>query len=214
MFPYKYVDRSRFYVISELSGEMPMVQIRGSFISFTEEGEGARKRLVGVFTDGRKMMQTVWFSKISAIRGLYRPGVEYVISANRHFSGMSGRWPILRCRSSIRKIPFGISWNLLPVGNQPQERLYGQEYKCAGRESAEASGFSDSSRYAPCRSGVGLSSDADEEAIVNLHFPETPDALQKARERMKFEELFYLQMHILRFSRERGAVSGARCSRG
>ncbi len=55
-YPFRYADRSRFYRIAELQGEMPMVQIRGHFVSFLTEGEGARQRLRGIFTDGERMM--------------------------------------------------------------------------------------------------------------------------------------------------------------
>ena len=62
-FPYRYVDRSHIYTISDLHGsDMPMVQIKGNFIRFSEEGEGAKKRLVGVFSDGKRMMEVVWFA--------------------------------------------------------------------------------------------------------------------------------------------------------
>lgn len=204
MFPYKYVDRSRFYDISELSGEMPMVQIRGSFLSFAEEGEGARKRLVGIFTDGRKMMQTVWFSKIAAIRGLYHPGVEYVIfgkpSLFRNVWSMahpevskfnpenppSGFRGIYSLSETSRKKGFtarSISSLVENLLNHPGFQIVPETLP---QEVVSAY------RLMPLK-----------EAIANLHFPENPESLQKARERMKFEELFYLQMHILRFSRER-----------
>lgn len=79
-FPFRHIDRSRFYAISELSGtDMPAIQIKGQFINFHTDGEGARKRLIGVFSDGKKMMETVWFSKITTFSTAYKPGVDYVI---------------------------------------------------------------------------------------------------------------------------------------
>ena len=67
-FPFRHIDRSRFYKIREFSGEMPSVQLKGQFISFAIEGEGARKRLVGLFSDGERLMQTVWFSRVNALK--------------------------------------------------------------------------------------------------------------------------------------------------
>ena len=79
-FPFRHVDRSRFYSIAELDGaDLPALQIKGQFISFSKEGEGIKQRLQGVFSDGRKLMEVVWFSKIQAIQNMYKPGVEYVI---------------------------------------------------------------------------------------------------------------------------------------
>ena len=79
-FPFRHIDRSRFYSIGELSGsDLPALQIKGRFIKFATEGEGAKKRLVGIFTDGQRMMEIVWFSKITTFSTAYKPGVEYVI---------------------------------------------------------------------------------------------------------------------------------------
>ena len=66
-FPFRHIDRSKYYAISEITEDMPYVQIRGRFISFSIEGEGARKRLLGLFSDGDRLLQTVWFSRINEI---------------------------------------------------------------------------------------------------------------------------------------------------
>ena len=205
MFPYKYVDRSRFYVISELSGEMPMVQIRGCFISFNEEGEGARKRLVGVFTDGRKMMQTVWFSKISAIKGLYRPGVEYVIFGKP--SLFRNVWSMAHpevSKFNPENPPSGFRGIYSLSETSRKNGFTVRNISALVENLLKHPGFQTVPDTLPAEVVSAYRLMPMKEAIVNLHFPETPDALQKARERMKFEELFYLQMHILRFSRERG----------
>ena len=70
-FPFRYVDRSRFYMISELSGMMPAVQVRGRFVRFTEEGEGAKRRLIGLFTDGKSMMENKeYFPNVYSRKGI------------------------------------------------------------------------------------------------------------------------------------------------
>lgn len=84
-FPTRYVDRSRFYMISELDGEMPAVQIKGRFIRFLTEGEGAKQRLKGIFTDGKSIIEVVWFSQIKHIRESLRGAVEYVIFGKPNF---------------------------------------------------------------------------------------------------------------------------------
>lgn len=79
-FPFRHIDRSRFYAIDELTGsDLPALQIKGRFVSFRKEGEGARQRLVGVFSDGRRMMETVWFSKIQYIADSLKTGIDYVL---------------------------------------------------------------------------------------------------------------------------------------
>lgn len=204
MFPYKYVDRSRFYDISELSGEMPMVQIRGSFLSFAEEGEGARKRLVGIFTDGRKMMQTVWFSKIAAIRGLYHPGVEYVIFGKP--SLFRNVWSMAHpevSRFNPENPPSGFRGIYSLSETSRKKGFTARSISTLVENLLNHPGFQTVPETLPPEVVSAYRLMPLKEAIANLHFPENPESLQKARERMKFEELFYLQLHILRFSRER-----------
>ncbi len=75
-YPNNYVDRSKCYTVSELNGEIPYVQIRGSFIAMNVVGEGAKMRLTASFTDGRRTMEVVWFRKIKQIRESIRLGQE------------------------------------------------------------------------------------------------------------------------------------------
>ena len=67
-FPSHYVDRSAVYAIRNFCDEMPYVQVRGRFVSFTIQGEGAKRRLTGLFTDGTATMEVVWFNRIKALQ--------------------------------------------------------------------------------------------------------------------------------------------------
>lgn len=204
-FPYRYVDTSRFYKISEFSGEMPIVQVLGRFISFTTEGEGVRQRLKATFYDGSRYMEVIWFSKINFFKSAYKPGEYYILfgkptlyrdvwqmahpevnayDATKPPSGFRGVYSIpekLRKRGQSSRLISDLVKNLF---NNPGIREIGETLP---EEVLQ--------RY----NMMPLA-----EALYNLHFPKNPDLLKKARERMKFEELFYLQLHILRYSRERG----------
>ncbi|MDE6179098.1 MAG: ATP-dependent DNA helicase RecG, partial [Duncaniella sp.] len=71
-FPTSYIDRSTIRTISEFEGEdMPSVQVKGRFVSMTVQGEGAKTRLTGLFSDGTGVMEVVWFQRIKAIRSHY-----------------------------------------------------------------------------------------------------------------------------------------------
>ncbi len=204
-FPYRYVDTSRFYKISEFSGEMPSVQVLGRFVGFTVEGEGLRQRLKGSFYDGSRFMEVVWFSKVNFFMTAYQPGVSYILfgkptqfrdiwqmahpevsayDATRPPEGFRGVYTI---PDKLRKK--GYSTRLLSdlVKNLFNNARIGEVGETLPEE------IIDKYSLMPLR-----------EALGNIHFPQNPDRLQKARERMKFEELFYLQLHILRYSRERG----------
>ncbi|MEZ3551967.1 MAG: ATP-dependent DNA helicase RecG [Muribaculaceae bacterium] len=206
-FPFRHIDRSRFYTISELSGaELPSLQIKGSFISFNVEGEGARKRLVGIFSDGKKMMECVWFSKLQYFSTAYKIGATYVIFGKPGFfrnvysmvhpevepfdpakppTGFRGVYSITE---TMRKR--GASTRLLQtlVGN-----LFAN------------TGFSSVGDNLPEEIIRHYSLMPLPEALRQMHFPSDAASLRKAMERMKFEELFYVEAHILRYSMERGS---------
>ena len=78
-FPFRYVDRSTIHRIADLEGDVPYVQLRGRFISFATQGEGARRRLNALFTDGTGTIEVVWFNRVKSIQESLHTGVEYVI---------------------------------------------------------------------------------------------------------------------------------------
>ncbi|MBQ1666740.1 MAG: ATP-dependent DNA helicase RecG, partial [Prevotella sp.] len=79
-YPYKYVDRSRVYSISELSGDMPFVQIKGHILSFEEFAMGARKkRIIAHFTDGSGIVDIVWFNGTKYVYNTYKVNEEYIV---------------------------------------------------------------------------------------------------------------------------------------
>ncbi len=204
-FPTRHVDRSRFYRIRDLYGaEMPYIQIKGQFLNFTKEGEGRKQRLSATFTDGDRLCQVTWFAKIQTIANMYRPGVEYVLFGKPAFKynawqfvhpeievfdpqrppqglrGIYGLTETLRKRGFTTRLMQTLVANLLdsvPDGSMP-ETLPAEIMR--------------ERNLLPF-----------DEAIRNMHRPASMQLLQKASERLKFEELFYLELHILEFSRRR-----------
>ena len=206
-FPFRHVDRSRFYRISELSGaDLPALQIKGRFLNFSTDGEGARKRLTGIFTDGEKFIETVWFNNIKYFASQYKPGVEYVIfgkptifrnsysiahpevevyNPSKPPTGFRGVYTITE---PMRKKGFSV----LTLRRMVEEVIRNPHFQKLG----ETLPWEIINRFhlMPLK-----------EALVNMHFPKDAEKLQKAVERFKFEELFYIELNILRFSMERGA---------
>ena len=76
-FPYRYIDRTRFYKIAEMDLDLPFVQIKGIIKGYSTEGHGAGKRLVADFQDETGTIKLVWFKGTRWITGTYPPGVEY-----------------------------------------------------------------------------------------------------------------------------------------
>lgn len=204
-FPFRHVDRSRFYKISDLQGEMPVVQILGRFISFQTEGEGVRTRLKGLFSDGRRLMEIVWFSKINYFKDAYRPGVDYVVFGKP--TSYRGEWQMSHPEISVydpMKPPSGFN-GIYSLPEKMRKKGYGPRFLSdLVRNVINHPRFGEISETLPREIVSAYRLMPLKEALVNMHFPKNPESLQKARERMKFEELFYLEMHILRYSRERG----------
>lgn len=209
-FPFRHVDRSKFYSISELSGEMPFVQIVGQFVSFQIEGEGAKRRLNAIFSDGKRLMECVWFSKVDAMKNLYKVGVPYIIFGKPvlYRSVFSISHPEVSAYDET-KPPMGFM-GIYTITESMRKRGYSSRLL-----SSIVKNLLDNPRFDSLPSVIpaevaqryGLMS--LKEALVQMHTPEDAERLRRARERMKFEELFYLQLHILRFARERGrAVKG------
>ncbi len=201
-FPTRYLDRSSLYSISQFQENMPHVQVKGRFIAMSVQGEGAKTRLVGVFTDGKTTMEVVWFRRIKQLRDSYHIGREYIIFGkpelfNNRWSmvhpeidtpesasaqiGMRGVYPLtdtLRNQGIASKQIFTWVQTILNANQNIRETLPEELIKRL--------------RLMPLR-----------EALMNIHNPKSVDKLNAARVRLKFEELFYLQLNILRYSKQR-----------
>ncbi len=203
-FPFRYVDRSRFYKIEEFRGEMPIIQMHGRFLRFDIEGEGARQRLIGIFSDGARMMEVVWFSKIKTLKSLYKVGKEYILFGKP--SDYKGVWSMIHPEVSEyepSKPPSGFT-GIYSLSEKARRKGYtAKTLSTYARALFDNPGFANIGETLPPEVVTECRLMPLKEALIQLHFPTSSDLLRKARERMKFEELFYLQLHILRFSRER-----------
>ena len=202
--PFRYVDRSRFYKISEFAGEMPYVQVLGHFVGFRKEGEGRRRRLLAAFSDGRSLMECVWFSRIDSLSTAWRPGVPYVLFGKP--TVYNNVWqmshPEVEAFDAARP-PQGLV-GVYPLTETLRKHGFGQRMlQKAVRNLLDHPGFASlpETLPAPIIERYHFPSICD--AYRAMHIPENPDRLRKARERMKFEELLYLELQILRYSRHR-----------
>ncbi len=206
-FPSRYVDRSKFYSIADLQGsELPALQIKGRFIKFYEDGEGERKRLIGVFTDGRLFMETVWFSKIKTIASIYKVNEEYVIFGRP--SLYRGKYSIAHPeveRFDPTKPPCGLR-GIYPLTEQLRKRGIGvRKFQEMVGKLFELPGMDRVADPLPREIVERYGLMPFPEAVREMHLPSDQEKLAAAMRRMKFEELFYVELHILRFARSRGA---------
>lgn len=205
-FPYKHIDRSRLYQIAELTPDMPFVQVKGHFLSFEVQGTGRKQRLVGHFTDGDMVMDMVWFNSIKYITQNIKLYEEYIVFGKP--SAYGGRINI-----SHPDIDRADSLVLSKMSMRPYysltERMRKRGYTSRSIENFTSTLFEQLKHPIPetlpqyvCDRLHLMPLD---QALRCMHYPSTADELSKATMRLKFEELFYIQLSILRYSRERSA---------
>ena len=203
-FPYKYVDRSRLYYIHEIDGNMPYIQLKGQILSFETVGEGRQRRLVAHFSDGTGVVDLVWFQGIKYLMGKYKAHEEYIVF---------GKPTVFNGRINIAHpdIDPAKDLTLSTMGLQPYYNTT-EKMKRAGLNSHALEKLM-SNAFALLQGPLleTLSPKVVEEshlmpldeAIRNIHFPQNPEKLRRAQYRLKFEELFYVQLNILRYTKDR-----------
>ena len=207
-FPYKHIDRSRLYRTSELTSNMPFVQIRGQFISFEQMGEGRRKRLIGHFTDGYGWVDCVWFNSQQYILKTVKLHTDYIVF---------GRPSLFNDRINLTHPDIDPADTLMlsKMSMQPYYQTT-ERMKKAGLSSRTLEKFTSTllrqlqvgsiPETLPRHLLDRLCMVSLDEALRAAHYPSTANELTQANYRLKFEELFYVQLSILRYARVRQGV--------
>ena len=203
-FPYKHIDRSRIYTIREIDGNMPFIQLRGQILSFETIGEGRTRRLVAHFSDGTGVVDLVWFQGIKFMEKAYKVRQEYIVF---------GKPTVFNGRVNIAHPDIDPANELVltSMGLQPfystTERMKRTGMTSHVLEKLIRNGFellkepveeTLSDQIIVKHKLIGL-----HEALHFMHFPQNPEQLRKATYRLKFEELFFVQLNILRYARDR-----------
>lgn len=204
-FPYKYVDRTRFYRIGELDPELPFVQIKGFIKGYYSEGQGKGKRLVAEFRDETGMIRLIWFKGIKWITGSYSPGIEYIVFGKPGV--FNGQINIIHPEiEASEKVATRLS-SALQAQYSTTEKL--KDQFLTSKTISRLVGillrqikFRLPETLPPYIVNKYKLMDLHE-SLHKIHFPSTPEELERARYRLKFEELFYIQMNILRLKTNR-----------
>jgi len=202
-YPYKHVDRSRLYSIRELTGDMPFVQVKGHILSFETFKMSARKeRVVAHFTDGSgKVMDLTWFNGGKYAIQQYKIGTEYVVFGRPNvFNG--------RINVTHPDIDDASKLELSAMGMQPYYNT-SEKMKKAGLNSRAIERLTKSlldvlkaplAETLPDFITQKLHLMSRDDALRKIHYPQNAKELGQARVRLKFEELFYVQLNILRYA--------------
>ena len=212
-FPLRYVDRSSFYKISQFEGDMPAVQVKGRFVAMSVQGEGAKTRLVGVFTDGTTTMEIVWFHSIKQLRDSYHIGNEYIVFGKPE--EFNGRWSMVHPEIDLPASPGAMTGlrGVYPLTDKLRQRGISSRQIFTWIQTALTTA-PDITETLPRQLMERLKLMPLRQALVNIHNPQSLDALNNARFRLKFEELLYLQLNIQRYTRNRNAaLAGFRFNR-
>ena len=198
-FPFRYVDRSSIYHIADLQGDMPAIQLKGRFVTFNVQGEGAKRRLVALFTDGTGTIEVVWFNRVKTIAETYHTGTEYILFGKPTL--FKNSYSIIHPEVDVYK-PDAPPTGLLGIYNLT-EKLRNRNFtsrtmqklvttlleSVAVRRLPETLPPSIVQRHHLMPLG---------EALFNIHTPTDVPSLQQAQRRLKYEELFFLQLDILK----------------
>ena len=203
-FPYKYVDRIRLYYIHEIDGNMPYIQLKGQILSFETIGEGRQRRLVAHFSDGTGVVDLVWFQGIKYLMGRYKAHEEYIVFGKP--TVFNGRINVAHPDIDSAKDLTLSSMGLQPYYNTTEKmkraglNSHALEKLMSNAFALLQGTFSETLSTKIVGENHLMSLD---EALRNIHFPQNPDKLRRAQYRLKFEELFYVQLNILRYTKDR-----------
>ena len=204
-YPYKHIDRSRLYAIHELTGDMPFIQVKGRILSFETFKMGPRKeRVVAHFTDGMgKVMDLTWFNYAKSVLTKYKVGTEYIVFGRPQV--FNGRIQVVH-----PDMDEADRLELSAMGMQPHYHTT-EKMKKAGLNSRAIERLAKTllavlkdtiPETLPDFMTQRLHLMSRDEALRTIHYPPNARELERARMRLKFEELFYVQLNILRYAND------------
>ena len=199
-FPYRHADRTRFYRISQITGDLPYIQLEGVITRVDLAGSGRNRRLTAVISDGTGNLELVWFRGLRWIGDLVKPGKKFLVygkpslfnnkvnlvhpemeDPDKQEKTISSALQAFYNTSEKMKNSFITSRVINKLQNKLLSLVAGKIEETMPDEFIKRLGLEEIN-----------------EALLNIHFPRSAEKLKKAEYRLKFEELFYLQLNILR----------------
>lgn len=205
-FPYKYIDKSHIYYIHEIDGNMPYIQLKGRITAFETFGEGRKKRLVAHFTDGTGFIDLIWFQGGKFITDKYKVNMPYIVFGKPTLFG--DKFNIAHPDIDPYINEAERHTGLMPYYNTT-EKMKSHFLNSKAIQKLMATAFSSVIQNLAETLPESVISEAKlmglKQAMRNVHFPDNTALLREAQHRLKFEELFYIQLNILKYTAERKA---------
>lgn len=196
-FPYKYIDRSRFYQISEIDSTAAYIQIKGQILGFKEAGKGRAQRLIAIFTDGHSSIELIFFKGIKYVMDAYHLNTDYIVFGKPNF--FNGNYNFVH--PDIEKPTPDSMTGFMPLYHTT-EKMKNKFLNSKAIQKLIYTAVKQMDKAIPETLPEYIISKYHlmdlYTSLVQVHFPQNMNILDNARYRLKFEELFYIQLAILR----------------
>jgi ATP-dependent DNA helicase RecG len=199
-FPYKYIDRTKFYKTTEIHSKLPYIQVKGKITDMQTVGEKRQQRLVANFTDGHGIIELVWFKGIKYVKSNIKVDTEYIVFGkpaefNHRINVVHPE--LEECKAIKNKIQASLQ-AFYPTSEKMKAGFVNSKtiHKCQEAILSSVNGRIPETLPAYLVKHLGVVNLHD--ALLQIHFPENAELLKKAQYRLKFEELFYIQLNILK----------------
>jgi len=209
-FPYKYIDRTKFYRIAEITSNMPYIQLKGSIVRFETTGEGVRQRLIAQFRDESGVMELLWFQGVKWVKENVKAGVEYIVFGKP--TVFNGKVNIVHPElepAENKQISAGVFQAYYNTSEKMKQKF--MTSKALNKFQFNLSALIEGKIFETLPPALisKLKLMPLSTALRQVHFPENPHLLKNALFRLKFEELFYIQLRILSLKHNReGSFKG------
>jgi ATP-dependent DNA helicase RecG len=198
-YPFRHEDRTQFYKVNEVNELMPHVQVKGKITDFEFIGGGFKKRLVGHFTDGTGELELVWFQGISWVTKKIQPNVEYVVfgKPNRYGKTLSIAHPEIEPLTTKNERG-GFLQPVYPVTEKLKARYIDSKFIAKLQQEIVQTAQNHIRETLPQSLLQKQKLLTKKEALNAIHTPQSHEQLAEARHRLKFEELFYIQLRLIK----------------
>lgn len=199
-YPFRYIDRSKFYSISDIKDDYTFIQIKGTLVNVQKIGKPRAQRLVALFKDDSGIIELVWFKGVKWMEQKLLPGNEYVVFGKpNNFNGkFNFPHPEIELTSELKG---SIAEKLQPFYSSTEKlKTKGLDSKGIRKIMKTLLTQVQGHIYETLSAEImgNLKIMPREEAVFTVHFPNDPNLLDKARARLKFEELFFIQLNLLK----------------
>ena len=204
-YPFRYVDKSQFYKLSEIHSDLPYIQIVGKIVRIEEVGAKRSKRLVAYVQDETGLLELVWFKGVKWVKSSIKPNTQYVIFGKPNlFNGkINIAHPEIESLEEYKKVMSNTLQPIYPSSEKLSSK--GLNNKAIGKlTQALLPHLKNQIRETLSNDLIQkLNLPSREDALFNIHFPKNTQDLQRAEYRLKFEELFFIQLQLIQMKQVR-----------